>query len=292
MRIACVRTYNSEMEKIMSEEKKILEEHETTEVPTPPKKRGRKKKTDIEAVAVKCDVPEEASSIEVGSTESKSRENSDVKIDSTNETAIAEVNAIDDPTKSDIKIDPIEVSVETSDEVTSDEKEDRAQVDESKDAPKTEEVAESEDVAESEELKGTENIAKGEGTVEGEDIAENDDVMETDGEDEADTEGTYANIEHFSDTYEIKYLSDEVETASEIKEDAPVADAEYENLKIFEDSTPNVKREPKQKRVREVSPDYKEYNEDKPRHVDARFDFIELFVYTLVVIMLITTFFF
>ena len=106
-------------------------------------------------------------------------------------------------------------------------------------------------------------------------------------------EGAYANIEHFSDTYEIKYLSDEVD--SEIKEaveEAPSTVAEYENLKIFEDTEPKTAREPKKKRVREVSADYKEYNEEKPRHVDARFDFIELFVYTLVVIMLITTFFF
>ena len=44
--------------------------------------------------------------------------------------------------------------------------------------------------------------------------------------------------------------------------------------------------------MREVSPDYQEYDEEKPRRVDVRFDFIELFVYTLVVIMLITTFFF
>lgn len=39
-------------------------------------------------------------------------------------------------------------------------------------------------------------------------------------------------------------------------------------------------------------PPVQKYNPDKPRKMDSRFDFVELFIYTLVAVMLITTFFF
>ena len=70
-------------------------------------------------------------------------------------------------------------------------------------------------------------------------------------------------------------------TITELTEDE-CADSEYECADA-EDETPEL-----QKEKEEDEP----YNEDKPRKVDSRFDFIELFVFTLLAVMLITSFFF
>ncbi len=102
-------------------------------------------------------------------------------------------------------------------------------------------------------------------------------------------------FEHFSDTAELTYLSDRIENDTDSKN----LDDEVEQLSLFDKgdgesaaSDTEPVREPKQKRKSVLSPDEKEYSPEKPRRVDARFDLIELFVFTLVVIMLITTFFF
>lgn len=108
-------------------------------------------------------------------------------------------------------------------------------------------------------------------------------------------------FEHFSDTAELTYLSDSVKTL----EEEQLTGTEGEQLSLFGDeaekcedeelpsseSAENV-RAPKEKRRHIPSPDEKEYTPEKPRRVDTRFDLVELFVYTLVVIMLLTTFLF
>ena len=226
------------MEISMSEENKILEVSESVEIPAPPKKRGRKKKTDILSPVEKTDTK---------LTEDENSGNSaDEKAPDDKSFSVADAQAVGtDTEKAELEDKP---SLEKG-EVTGE-------------CPTDEEVADSEAVV----------------TGEGAEVVSEEKKSE------------YESIEHFSDTYEIKYLSDEIASDSDIN--IPTEDEEYENLTILEESKPEIKREPKQKRVREISPDYKEYNESKPRHVDARFDLIELFVYTLVVIMLITTFFF
>ena len=287
----------------MSEENKILETTGTSEKatdtpeasvevqkPTPPKKRGRKKKSET-AVAV-----EGTPADEVNKTEDKPIEGDTFAAFSTpegeGEVELSESVANEGDTFAAFSTPESDGEVELSESVANE-----GDTFAAFSTPESEgEVELSESVAEvnssanntAEDISTEEDLTEGTGDEDGENtpIADEDAAKKPESE--------YASIEHFSDTYEIKYLSDEVESALEEKkeEDLPTSDEEYENLKIFEDAEPEVTREPKQKRVREVSPDYQEYDEEKPRRVDVRFDFIELFVYTLVVIMLITTFFF
>ena len=71
--------------------------------------------------------------------------------------------------------------------------------------------------------------------------------------------------------------------------DIPTEDEEYENLTIFEEDYIQPENQTSSKNA---NPDEERYDPKKPRKVDGRFDLIELFVFTLVAIMLITTFFF
>ncbi len=67
-----------------------------------------------------------------------------------------------------------------------------------------------------------------------------------------------------------------------------------ENLTIF-DNTDNQETEKSEKEIKAEPknlPDEQKYNPEKPRRIDFRFDFIELFVFTLVAIMILTTFVF
>lgn len=240
----------------MSEEKKILDVSEAPETPTPPKKRGRKKKIDNESTTKT--VEDNTSDVADINQDCKGTKNiaSPVK-ESDNEVEIADTTDKDGVTEI--------INEDNTSEPNAEE--------DCPTAPDTDCDISSDGVTDTE----AENTADG-------------DTEDSD----AETEDTFKSIEHFSDTYEIKYLSDEVDTENSKNDDGATLsdDKEYENLTILEEAKPEIKREPKQKRVREVSPDYKEYNEKEPRHVDARFDLIELFVYTLVIIMLITTFFF
>ena len=285
----------------MSEENKILDGLDTAEPEKPPKKRGRKKKTDTlpkDAVNSEdaVDVKEDAN---VAAKADNAKDTDTLKNEDSANTAEVE-NASGDFKDAD--------TANVTDAVND-------TCDGENESGKAEEVIDTEENnTSSDEASGTDKLDEGRtdttDEVCGMDKQDGDRTDMPDeatdetldgttvnsGAEESEKKDAYTGIEHFSDTLEIRYLSDEVESAYVAKkeevEENPLADEEYENLTIFEDSEPSVKREPKQKRVREVSPDYKEYNAEKPRRVDARFDFIELFVYTLVVIMLITTFFF
>lgn len=112
------------------------------------------------------------------------------------------------------------------------------------------------------------------------------------------------NIEHFSD-YRSKKDEAEADIDEEELESETIADiseqddecCEYENLTILEEETaPDAHKEFPNVEI-SVPPtnetkDDRKYNEKKPRGVDARFDLVELFVFTLVAIMILTTFFF
>ncbi len=99
------------------------------------------------------------------------------------------------------------------------------------------------------------------------------------------------NVEHFSD-----YKSKESESSEQ-----PVSEAEevyeefhteaYEDLTILEDEEPEeeASNPPKQKYE---DPDRERFNPKKPRKVDGRFDFLELFIFTLLAVVLLTTFVF
>lgn len=141
-------------------------------------------------------------------------------------------------------------------------------------------------------------------------------VFETEEETECEKgEDRFTNVEHFSLLSTIKFLSDEQDTpvpADEVEaidedadtppssddgsqdgeidmSDLPSEDEEYENLTIFDEDTAQIESE---EHTRRTNPDEERYDPKKPRKVDGRFDLIELFVFTLVAIMLITTFFF
>ena len=136
-------------------------------------------------------------------------------------------------------------------------------------------------------------------------------------EEEAKVDDRYVNVEHFSSLYEMKFLSDDEDDAPEVADeeltaeddtvtaddelteisekteidmsDLPVQEEEYENLTIFSE---NEVEEENDSSAHTQDPDEERYDPKKPRKVDGRFDLIELFVFTLAAIMLITTFFF
>ncbi|MBQ8689260.1 MAG: signal peptidase I [Clostridia bacterium] len=122
-------------------------------------------------------------------------------------------------------------------------------------------------------------------------------LTEEEPEDEAENVREYMDVEHFSDyraatelepeelTTEEEYEDAEAETVFGFEEGEP---HEYENLTILDE--PEEEPERPIKKVREESPDEEKYNPDKPRKVDLRFDLLELFVFTLVAIMILTTF--
>lgn len=98
------------------------------------------------------------------------------------------------------------------------------------------------------------------------------------------------NVEHFSD-YKRK-PTEEHEAEKDYSEDGQqVQDVVYESITILdsEDSADAPVLEPKQKYE---DSDRERYNPEKPRKVDGRFDFLELFVFTLLAVILMTTFVF
>ena len=119
-----------------------------------------------------------------------------------------------------------------------------------------------------------------------------DDEAITQAEDFENKEPERINIEHFSDYKSKAEIEAEKNDIDDFAEDD--ADfAEYENLTFLdeeesaeaEDFIPPVVQ-------KYDDPDRERYNPEKPRKVDKRFDFVELFIFTTLVVMLITTFFF
>ena len=101
------------------------------------------------------------------------------------------------------------------------------------------------------------------------------------------------NVEHFSD---YKSPDDLQASLDEFKSDDDYNQQEassYESLTILDSSEADAESdEPAPQKDKYENPDGKEYDAKKPRKVDGRFDFLELFVFTLVAVMLITTFIF
>ena len=105
------------------------------------------------------------------------------------------------------------------------------------------------------------------------------------------TENGLLDIEHFSD-YKSRNAesSENSDFESDIENTADYS-VSYENITILEDEE-NTEEEitlPKQKYE---DPDRERYNPEKPRKVDGRFDFLELFIFTLLAVILLTTFIF
>ena len=123
------------------------------------------------------------------------------------------------------------------------------------------------------------------------------------------------NVEHFFDYHSATEKDSEEETEQDIEDTAVVGEEtevaevgatdiatdentddatviqEYENYTILDE----IEEEPHQKEVRtkaRKSRDDVVYNEKKPRAVDKKFDMLELFIFTLVAIMVLTTFVF
>ena len=178
----------------MSEEKKILDVSEAPETPTPPKKRGRKKKIDNESTPKTVE-------------------------DITNDvTDINQDGNLTDDTAAPVKESDSEVEIaDTTEkdgvtEIINEENTPEPNAEDCPTAPDTDGDISSDGVAYTE----AKNTADG-------DTADSD----------AETEDTFKSIEHFSDTYEIKYLSDEVDTENSKNDDGATLsdDKEYEKLK-------------------------------------------------------------
>ena len=93
------------------------------------------------------------------------------------------------------------------------------------------------------------------------------------------------NVEHFSD-YTPK--------AEKVAEPVPYYESEdsfEENITILSEEEPEIS-EPTVKKEKYDDPDKEKYDPKKPRKIDARFDFVELFVFTLLAVILLTTFIF
>jgi len=197
---------------------------------------------------------------------------------------------------------PAEEAVENA-EVTEEVVEVTEEIVESAEA--VEEIAEvveaTESVEETESAEDAEAIEEAEADIEAEaEVAADGDVTE---EDTSPSE--FMNIEHFADYRrkdEVKPIKEATEAEAQPEADEEAVEeaeseevgeefTEYENLTILgeleeaeEESAP-IEEEKK-------SGDEEPYDEKKPRKVDARFDFIELFVCMMAVIMMLSAFVF
>ena len=99
-------------------------------------------------------------------------------------------------------------------------------------------------------------------------------------------------IEHFSD-YKSKNDIDQADTVNGVEESAE-SYSYFENLTILDDDTKEkpAEEEPLPRPQKYENPDRERYDPSKPRKIDTRFDFVELFIFTLVAVMLLTTFLF
>ena len=93
------------------------------------------------------------------------------------------------------------------------------------------------------------------------------------------------NIEHFSD------YTPKTEQADEPELSYPITETYEENITILSEEEDET--QPKIiKKEKFVNPDSEKYDAKKPRKIDASFDFVELFVFTLLAVILLTTFIF
>ncbi len=120
-------------------------------------------------------------------------------------------------------------------------------------------------------------------------------VIDTETEPPMSSEGSskYENIEHFSD-YKSQNDITEAQSLDDNKEKAEENYSFFENLTILGEDTKNEasEQEALPRPQKYENPDRERYDPTKPRKVDARFDFVELFIFTLVAVMLLTTFVF
>lgn len=122
-------------------------------------------------------------------------------------------------------------------------------------------------------------------------------------------EPEFMNIEHFADYRKIEETietepADDVDGDESVEDNGSVIDEEaatedeideyreYENLTILDEIDEEPSEPPVQAKVHKESKDAQPYDAQKPRKVDVRFDFIELFVCMLVAIMLLSAFVF
>ncbi len=114
-------------------------------------------------------------------------------------------------------------------------------------------------------------------------------------EEEAAKKGSFDALEEQTLPIEENAHSEEAAEAVVAEENSPIAQAEEmyylqffsedEKDKPYPNNSDNSEKEEEEK---EQEP----YNPEKPRRIDTRFDFIELFVFTLAIVMLITSFIF
>ena len=105
------------------------------------------------------------------------------------------------------------------------------------------------------------------------------------GDDETENDKGLLNVEHFSDYSPSPASFSEPDSYYE-------AEASFEeDITLLTEETPEP-YEIIEKKDKYEDPDREKYNPKKPRKVDARFDFIELFVFTLLAVILLTTFVF
>lgn len=105
------------------------------------------------------------------------------------------------------------------------------------------------------------------------------------------SENELLDVEHFRDYKSAQESSIQEDEATENDGLENSEQAAYESLTLL-DEEKEEKVEPAPAREKYVNPDGKEYDSKNPRKVDGRFDFLELFVFTLVAVMIITTFIF
>lgn len=116
--------------------------------------------------------------------------------------------------------------------------------------------------------------------------------QETENEiDSCKSENELLDIEHFSD-----YKSKTGEGSPSNEDDNLAIGNEYsqegyESITILDDPEQMEYESPLQNQKSE-NPDTEIYNPEKPRKVDARFDFLELFIFTLLTVILLTSFVF
>ena len=105
------------------------------------------------------------------------------------------------------------------------------------------------------------------------------------------TESGLLDVEHFSD-YKSTSESNTASTAFDEEINNEYHIASYENLTILNDNEGITETESAPVKQKYEDPDRERYNPEKPRKVDERFDFVELFIFTLLAVVLLTTFIF
>ena len=164
----------------------------------------------------------------------------------------------------------------------------------SEDASNEEAAEDNQDVCEEETVNGDAQISSDE---ENEDTDENEpsqtqELLESEDDSEEDAPTILSPDELFSD----RHPQTDDEEATEDAEEAVTAeiveeDGQYK-LAYIEKSSESEDIEDELIEDEDLTEEAPKYNPDKPRRVDARFDLVELFIFTLLAVMIITSFFF